>query len=125
MGATSSASIFPLVKSSLRSTKIAETNSMTTSMNARRIFPVMEIINPVKKGPIALDPLSVIAYNYTPKSDKTTIDRLTMPGREGGEYREECTFFACGDEFGEYCPTVNIDTSSKESEYCCKSIQFP
>jgi hypothetical protein len=33
-------------------------------MNARRIFPVSEMIKPVNAGPIALDPLSVMAYNY-------------------------------------------------------------
>jgi hypothetical protein len=35
----------------------------TTSIKASLIFPVKEIINPVNAGPIALDPLSVIAYN--------------------------------------------------------------
>ena len=28
------------------------------------MFPVREIISPVKAGPVALLPLSVIAYNY-------------------------------------------------------------
>jgi hypothetical protein len=33
-------------------------------MKARRMFPVREMMRPVKAGPVALDPLSVIAYNY-------------------------------------------------------------
>ena len=64
IGPTSSASNFPLVKSSFRKTKIAPTNMTTTIINANRIFPVVEMINPVNAGPIALDPLSVMAYNY-------------------------------------------------------------
>jgi len=48
------------------------------------MFPVKEIINPVKAGPIALDDLSVIAYNYMSEiGDKGHTEKKVLSFPEG------------------------------------------